>query len=61
MQLLKPKINVPDSPAPPPTVNDAANAMDYSDRVRKRKGRASTVLVPNAAPAAASQSTVLGG
>lgn len=59
-QLFKPKVQVPDAPAAPPTINDAANAQDYGDRVRKRKGRASTVLVPDSTSAPASQS-VLGG
>ena len=37
----------PEAPAPPPTVNEAAQNQDYLDRLRKRKGAASTILVPD--------------
>lgn len=58
--LLKPKVQTPEAPPPPPTIDEAANAQDYADRVRRRRGRQSTIRVPDAAPAAGS-SPALGG
>lgn len=63
--LFKPKVNIPDAPAAPPTVDEAARAQDYGDRIRRRRGRQSTILVPDQAGKGAAQmpppSTVLGG
>jgi hypothetical protein len=58
--FFKPKVQIPEPQAAPPTINEAADRQDLADRLRKRRGRASTILVPNsgAAPAPA---TVLGG
>ena len=62
MNLLKPKVNVPEPPKPAPTIDEAAQASDYADRLRRRRGRASTIKVSDptaaASPAAAA---VLGG
>ena len=56
---FKPKVQTPEPAAPPPTIDEAARSQDYADRVRRRKGRASTILVPDAR-AAALASSVLG-
>lgn len=54
--------------APPPALEDTrAQAQDYADRIRKRRGRLSTVLVPDAfgqpagASAQALNKPILGG
>lgn len=41
--------STPQAPAPvqPPTVDDSAAAADAAEKMRKRRGRASTVLSPN--------------
>lgn len=59
--LFKPKVQVPDAPPPPPTIDEAANAQDYADRIRRRRGRASTIKVPDAVQPAAQAQSVLGG
>lgn len=56
--ILKPKIPTPEAPKPAETIDEAARQQDFSERMKKRKGRSSTVLVPNAGGASA---TVLGG
>lgn len=56
----------PPPPAPPPpvpTIDDAANSSEAEDKLRRRKGRASTVLSQGSdlAPAdPATASTMLG-
>lgn len=60
----------PPPPAPPPpvpTVDDAANSSEAEDKLRRRKGRASTVLsqpgkdlAPAATAAPSTAATVLG-
>ncbi len=58
--FFSPKVNVPESSAKPATIDEAARAQDFIERMRRRRGRAQTVLVRDQAqPAAAS--TVLGG
>ena len=42
----KPSIPTPAAPVAPPTIDQAAAANDYADRLRRRQGAASTVLVP---------------
>lgn len=60
--LLKPKVNTPEPQAPPPTIDEAATAQDRADQIKRRKGRSSTILVPDAvAPAKPAPSTILGG
>ena len=63
MQLFKPKISVPEPQAAPPTIDEAANRQDYTDRLRRRRGASSTVLVKDASAQAAPQaaSAILGG
>ena len=48
------KPQLPEAPLPPPTINEAARAQDVSDAARRRRGRASTILVPDAGMGAAS-------
>lgn len=60
-QLFKPKVNVPNDAPAVPTINEAADRQDFSDRARKRRGRSSTILVPNQAGGTQPASTVLGG
>lgn len=60
--LFKPKISTPEPPAPPPTIDEAATAQDRADQLKRRKGRSSTILVPDAAlPAKPAPATILGG
>lgn len=47
MSVLFSKPKAPPEAPPPPTVNEAAMAQDQSDRLRKRRGRSSTILVPD--------------
>lgn len=63
MKLLRPKVTVPEPQAPPPTIDEAANRQDYTDRLRRRRGAASTVLVKDVAQQSAppSASSILGG
>jgi len=53
----------PDAPKPPPTIDAAAEAQDQSDRLLRRKGSASTILVPGQATMSGTggASTLLGG
>lgn len=51
---------MPDAPAPPPTIDEAAQSQDYVDRLRRRRGRASTILVPDATAPAAGAKALLG-
>ena len=44
----KPNIPTPPPPEPVPTIDTAAQANDYADRLRRRRGAASTILVPDA-------------
>lgn len=59
--LFKPKVQVPDPPAPPPTIDEAATAQDRADQIKRRKGRSSTILVPDAMPGAQPAKPLLGG
>jgi len=43
----KPNIPTPPQPAPTPTIDQAAQATDYADRLRRRRGAAATILVPD--------------
>lgn len=45
----KPNIPTPPPPEPVPTIDTAAQANDYADRLRRRRGAASTILVPDMA------------
>lgn len=45
----KPNIPTPQAPTPVPTIDTATAATDYADRLRKRRGSASTILVPDSA------------
>jgi len=48
----RPKINIPEPPAAP-TVDEARQSQDITDRMRKRRGRAASVLTgPKGDPAA---------
>ena len=60
MTALFSKPKAPPEAAPVPTVNEAANAQDFSDRLRRRKGRASTILVPDATAPASGAKALLG-
>jgi hypothetical protein len=70
-RLFKPppvqQLPTPEAPPPVPTVDAAAVQQDYQDRLRRRRGRKSTVLVPDAGntlgvgAAASPASSVLGG
>lgn len=63
------QLPTPEAPPPVPTatVDTAAVQQDYQDRLRKRRGRKSTVLVPDAGNALgvgatpANTTSVLGG
>ena len=59
MDLFKPKVKSID-PTPVPTVDDAARSQEMSDAKRKRRGRQSTILVPDA-QGARPAATILGG
>ena len=60
-----PKVNAPpppEAPPPAPTVDQAAQQSDYLDRLRKRRGAASTILVPDQlGSSGSSASALLGG
>ena len=49
MTLFRPKVTTPEPAAAPPTVDQAADLQDQSDKLRRRRGRASTILVPDRA------------
>lgn len=51
--IFRPKMPTPEPAAAPPTIDEAAKASDYMDRLRRRRGRASTILVPDGAQPAA--------
>jgi hypothetical protein len=61
----KPKVAAPPpTPAPPPpapTVDQASAQSDYADRLRKRRGFASTIIVPDNGNSLGGASAVLGG
>lgn len=59
MDIFKPKVPVPETQAKPATIDEAARSQDIADQKRRRRGRASTIMVPDAAPPAAA--TILGG
>lgn len=44
MSSSKPKIQPPVPPPPVPTIDDASKARDDSDALRKRRGRAASIL-----------------
>lgn len=45
MSSSKPKMPPPPAPPPPvPTIDDASKARDDSDALRKRRGRAASIL-----------------
>lgn len=51
MNLFKPKTQsfetpVPQAVAPAPTIDEAMTRTDFMDRLRRRRGAASTILVP---------------
>lgn len=61
---LQPKVQAPvaQEPAPVPVVDRDAVAQEASDRLRKRRGRFSTMIAkPSAAPPAVGSATLLGG
>jgi len=44
-----PKVQAPPPPEPTPpvpTIDAAANQQDFADKLRRRRGRRSTILVP---------------
>lgn len=59
MDLFKPKVKTVE-PTPVPTIDEAARSQEMSDAKRKRRGRMSTILVPDAGVAMPAK-TVLGG
>lgn len=62
MNLFRPKVQTPDPLPTPPTIDEAATARDRADAIKRRKGRQSTIMVPDVAPAKApGPATVLGG
>jgi len=51
MSFLRPKVSTAPAP-PPPTVEDTDGAQqDYQDQLRRRKGRAASVLTERDQPA----------
>lgn len=53
---------LPEPQAAPPTIDEAARGQDRSDQLRRRRGRASTILVADAVtPGAPRPATILGG
>jgi hypothetical protein len=49
---------VPEAPPPPPTIDQAAVSQDAADRMRRRRGARSTIMVqPNATGASAGPAT----
>jgi len=61
--LFAPKIKTPEPPGAPPTIDEAGRMQDQSDKLRRRRGRAATILVPDAVTPGAPRpaATVLGG
>jgi hypothetical protein len=62
--LFAPKVKVPEPPGPPPTIDEAARGQDRTDQLRRRRGRAATILVPDGGMGSAPQrpaATILGG
>jgi hypothetical protein len=52
---------VPEPAPPAPTVDMAASNQDYLDKVRKRRGFASTIVVPDSNNSLGGSAAVLGG
>jgi hypothetical protein len=54
----------PEPTPPTPTIDQAALGQEFADKMRRRRGRRSTILVPDTlgqnAPAAPAAATVLG-
>jgi hypothetical protein len=61
MSFLRPKIQSTPAP-PPPTIEDTAGAQqDYQDQLRRRKGRAASILTDrNQAPPQTAAKQLLG-
>jgi hypothetical protein len=53
-------IPVPAAPPPAPTVDQASAQSDYADRLRKRRGFASTIVVPDSSQSLGGTAAVLG-
>lgn len=62
MGFLRPKVPTP-TPAPPPVVEDTEGVkQDYQDQLRRRRGRAASLLTqPGAQPVQTAAKTLLGG
>jgi len=63
MSFLAPKVRTPEPQGAPPTIDEAGRAQDRSDQLRRRRGRAATILVPDSVTPGAPRpaATVLGG
>lgn len=61
MGFLRPKIKTPEPPAPPVVEDTDATKQEYEDMLRRRRGRASSILTgkDQAGPATAAK-TLLG-
>ncbi len=62
MGFLRPKVKTPEPPAPPVIEDTEAARQDYQDSLRKRRGRAASILTRRDAPAPQTAAkTLLGG
>lgn len=61
MGFMRPKISQPKAPPPPVIEDTAAQEQEYKDQLRRRKGRASSILTGgNAGTPATASKTLLG-
>lgn len=62
MGFLRPKVTT-QAPPPPPVIEDTqAVQQDYADKLKRRRGRAASILsTPQASPVQTAAKTLLGG
>ena len=61
MGFLRPKISTPEPPPPPAIEDTEAAKQDYADALRRRKGRAASVLTQPGQPQPQTAAKVLLG
>lgn len=60
MSFLRPKVSTTAAPPPPVIEDTAAKQQEYGDMLRRRKGRASSILTRDTASPVTASKTLLG-